>query len=196
MVDYLHTMDLGVATDCLGNLFLEILSLLPGTRADTVSNLWCRMKQWYAYHRQHNQLQTLTWEMIKKDGANPAKLKAKAAECRGLIPFGAALAKEFHNGDPHRLIVAHLMHHLEEISVLVTAVPYQTERATQTCKRFALLYTTLEREALAQGDSVSWRTSQSCNFCKSSWSTLLWKLAPHLDTGRIWMSHGEVGWPQ
>ena len=27
MVDYLHTMDLGVATDCLGNLFLEILRL-------------------------------------------------------------------------------------------------------------------------------------------------------------------------
>jgi len=25
----------------------------------------------------------------------------------------------------------------------------------------------------------------SCTFCKSSWSTLLWKLAPH-----------EVGWPQ
>ena len=27
MVDYLHTMDLGVAADCLGNLFLEILRL-------------------------------------------------------------------------------------------------------------------------------------------------------------------------
>jgi hypothetical protein len=92
MVDYLHTMDLGVAADCLGNLFLEILSLLPGTRADKVSNLWRRMKQWYADHRPHSQLQTLTWEMIKKDATSPAKLRAKAAECRGLVPFGAALA--------------------------------------------------------------------------------------------------------
>ena len=158
MVDYLHTMDLGVATDCLGNLFLDFLSLLPGTRADKVPNLWRRMQQWYADHRPHSQLQTLTWEMIKKDATSPAKLRAKAAECRGLIPFGAALAKEFHNGDPHRLIVAHLMNHLEEISVLVTYVPYQAEMTTQTCKRFALLYTALEREALEQGDSVSWRT--------------------------------------
>ena len=55
------------------------------------------------------------------------------------------------------LIVAHLMNHLEEISVLVTYVPYQAERTTQTCKRFALLYTTLEREALEQEDSLSWR---------------------------------------
>jgi len=168
MVDYLHTMDLGVAADCLGNLFLEILSLLPRTRADKVSNLWRRMKQWYADHRPHNQLQTLTWEMIKKDATNPAKLRAKAAECRGLIPFGAALAEEFHNGDPHRLIVAHLMNHLEEISVLVTSVPYQAERTTQTCKRFALLYTALEREALAQGEAAPSAGAPGVH-CSGSW---------------------------
>ena len=96
MVDCLRTMDLGVATYCLGNLLLEILR--PRTRAEKVSNLLRQMNQWYADHRPHNQLQTLTWEMIKKDATNPAKLKANAAECRGLIPFGAALAKEFHNG--------------------------------------------------------------------------------------------------
>ena len=65
-----------------------------------------------ASNEAHSQLQTLTWEMIKKDATSPAKLRAKAAECRGLIPFGVALAK-FHNGDPHRLIVAHLMNHLD-----------------------------------------------------------------------------------
>ena len=50
------------------------------------------------------------------------------------------------------------MNHLEEISVLVTYVPYQVERTTQTCKRFALLYTAVEREALKQEDSLSWRS--------------------------------------
>ena len=104
-----------------------------------MSDLWHRMKQWYVVHRPHNQLQTLTWEMIKMDATSPAKLRAKAGECRALIPFGAALAKEFDNGDPHRCTVAHLMNHLEEISVLVTSVPYQAERTAQTCKRFALL---------------------------------------------------------
>lgn len=158
MVDYLHTMDLGVAADCLGNLFLEILCLLPGTRAEKVASLWGRIKEWYRVHRPHSQLQTLTWEMIKKDATTPAKLRAKAGECRVLIPFGAALAKEFDNGDPHRRTVAHLMHHLEEISVLVTSVPYQAGRTAQTCKRFALLYTALEKEAMEQEDLLSWRS--------------------------------------
>ena len=107
MVDYLHTMDLGVAADCLGNLFLEILRLLPGTRAERVSDLWHRMQQWHVVHRPHSQLQTLTWDMIKKDAMSPAKLRAKAGECRALIPFGAALAKEFDNGGPHRCTIAH-----------------------------------------------------------------------------------------
>ena len=92
MVEYLHTMDLGVAADCLGNLLLEILSLLPRTRADKASNRWRPLKQWYADHMPHSQLQTLTWEMIKKDATSPAKLKAKAAECRDLIHFADALA--------------------------------------------------------------------------------------------------------
>ena len=50
------------------------------------------MQQWYADHRPHSQLQTLALEMIKKDATSPVKLKANAAECRGLIPLAAALA--------------------------------------------------------------------------------------------------------
>ena len=114
------------------------------------------MNQWYVVHRPNSQLQTLTREMIKKDATSPAKLRAKAGECRALIPFGVLWPK-FDNADPHRCTVAHLMNHLDEISVLVTAVPYQAERAAQTCKRFALLYTALEKEALAHEDSLAWR---------------------------------------
>jgi hypothetical protein len=57
-------------------------------------------------------------------------------------------------------MVAHLMNHLEEISVLVTYVPYQAERTTQTCKRFALLYTALEREALAAAAATALEQQQ------------------------------------
>ena len=70
MVDCLHAMDLGVAADCFGNLLLEILR-------EKVSNLWHPMKQWYVDHRPHSQLQTLTWEMIKKDATSPAKLRQR-----------------------------------------------------------------------------------------------------------------------
>ena len=189
-------MDLGVATDCLGNLFLEVLRLLPGTRAERVSDLWHHMKQWYVVHRPHSQLQTLTWEMIKKDATSPAKLRAKAGECRALIPFGAALAKEFDNGDPHRCTVAHLMNHLEEISVLVTSVP--TRQSGQPRPASGLPCSTQPWRRKPWIMRIPWHggSNPNCTFCRISWSTLLWMLAPHLDIGPIWMSHGEVGWPQ
>ena len=75
------------------------------------------------------------------------------------------MAMELHNGDHHRLIVAH---HLEEISVLVTYAPYQAERTVQTCKRFALLYTALEREALEQGATAPSAVAPGVH-CPGSW---------------------------
>ena len=55
------------------------------------------------------------------------------------------------------------MRHLEEISALVTSVPYQAERAAQKCKRFALLYTALEKEALDHEDSLALRIKPKLN---------------------------------
>ena len=82
----------------------------------------------------------------------PCQAQGKGCRVQRLDPFWCCLGQwESHNGDPHRLIVAHFVNHLEEISVLVTYVPYQAERTAQTCKRFALLYTALEREAMEQG---------------------------------------------
>ena len=101
-----------------------------------------------------------------------------------------------HNGDPHRLIVAHLMNHLEEISVLVTYVPYQSERTTQTCKRFALLYTALEREALEQGDSFSWRTKPKLHLLHELLEYIALESWLPISILDVYVSHGEVGWPQ
>ena len=193
MVDYLHTTDLGVATDCLGNLLLEILRLLPRTRAEKVSNLWHQMQQWYADHRPHNQLQTLTWEMIKKDATSPASLRANSAECRGLIPFGAALA----NGKTTMgTLTDSLWHTGGDLCVgHICALPGR-EDSPDLQEVCLALHSLGEGSLGAGGIRFLGGPSQSCTFCRSSWGTLLWKLAPHLDTGRIWMSHEEVGWPQ
>ena len=87
MVDYLHTMDLGVTADCLGNLRLEILRLLPGTRAERVSDLWHRMKQWYVVHRPHSQLQTLTLGDDQEGCHHPGEAQGKGWRVQSLDPF-------------------------------------------------------------------------------------------------------------
>ena len=48
MVDWLHAVDLGVGADMLGNVFNEVVDLLPGAnRRDRVQELWRRLKVWY-----------------------------------------------------------------------------------------------------------------------------------------------------
>ena len=107
----------------------------------------------------------------------PCQAQGKGCRVQRLDPFWCCFGQwENHNGDPHRLIVAHFMNHLEEISVLVTYVPYQAERTAQTCKRFALLYTALEREALEQGEDAPSAGAPGVH-CSGSWLPM--RLAGH-----------------
>ena len=73
---------------------------------------------------------------------------------------------------------------------------WTTWRRSLSCKRFALLYTALEREALEQGDSFAWMTKPKLHLLQELLEYTALEVGSHLDTGRIWMSHGEVGWPQ
>jgi len=155
--DWLHTVDLGVGQDAIGNLFAEAVDLLPGrTVHDRVQVLWNRVQAYYAREKVQARLDNLTLEMIRPPGKGP-KLRSKAAECRHLYPFGAALAQELGEGSEHRRTVAALMQYLLEASRLIRAVPYDAARAAAVARKFALLFSCLEREALQRGDTQSWR---------------------------------------
>ncbi len=159
MVDWLHTVDQGVAQDCIGNLFVEMLQVLPGgNRSERLSKLWEMIREFYRENAGLSQLDHLTYEMIKKPGKAP-KLSSKAAECRHLVPFAAALAAQ-HCGvvGDHRHTVACLFQELHKLCTLIQQVPYQGEEAGRTCGRFAALYTALGREARAAGNEVAWRS--------------------------------------
>ena len=155
MVDWLHAVDLGVGADMLGNVFNEVVDLLPGlTRKERVQNMWGRLRAWYKEARPPSQLQTLTPEMVRLPG-KPPKLRAKAGECRYLLPFGAALAAEFAEGSEHRKTVGHLTRNLLEVATCVSKGAWDDQAAKKAARKFCLLYTALEKEALASGDPTS-----------------------------------------
>lgn len=157
LIDWLHTCDLGVGADALGNVFHEVVQLLPGANRDRqVACLWQRMLAYYKEHKPTSRLQALTPAMIKAQGKGP-KLRAKAAECRHLLPFGAALAQEFNDGSLHRSTVATMMANLLEVAKCIGEKPYDAVKAASHCRQFCLLYVALEKEATAQGKDKAWR---------------------------------------
>jgi hypothetical protein len=157
MVDWLHTVDLGTGGDCLGNLFREVLEFMPGTnKKERVQGLWHRIRAFYRETNPRSQLQTLTADMIQMRG-KPPKLRAKAAECRYLLPFGAALSAEFAGQSQHWDTVKHLLKNLLTIATSFAKESWDSEVAKAACRRFCLLYKGLEEEALQAGDTLSWR---------------------------------------
>jgi hypothetical protein len=157
MVDWLHTVDLGVGADCLGNLFVESLQFMPGaSKKEKVLSLWGRIRSFYKECAPASQLQTLTPEMLQMAG-RPPKLRAKAAECRYLLPFGAALAKQFAGESPHCSTVYQLFQNLLTLATLLPQETWDAAKAKAACQSFCRLYGELEKEALENGNTLAWR---------------------------------------
>ena len=93
-LDWLHVVDLGVAADCVGNIFWMLQSRMPGGTVDKrVSALFAEICKYYKDTKCADKLSTLTETMIRKNAHSPPKLKAKGAETRRLVPFAAAFSK-------------------------------------------------------------------------------------------------------
>ncbi len=157
MVDWLHTLDLGISQDIVGQLFYEVLPLLGGpNRKAQVDLLWQRIRVFYREHSTPSRLENLSLEMIK-EAKTPAKLRSKAAQCRYLVPFAAALAEEFGGPTEHRATVKHLLALLRQLYDCLHVEPFPVELGRTTCRKMCLLYSALEQEAFALGDTYSWR---------------------------------------
>lgn len=92
--DWLHCADQGVSRELLGTLFVMLLGTLPGTEEPQLGRFWERLVNYYdANPSVEARLQRLTLPMIRPDGKGP-RLKASAAECHALVPFGELYAHE------------------------------------------------------------------------------------------------------
>jgi len=96
--------------------------------------------------------------MIKKDakGSKP-KLRAKGAECRYLYHFAMELSATFANRDVHWGTIHELFKQLYELQTLISKVPYAAAAASDACRIFCVLYTTLGQEALGNNKPLLWQ---------------------------------------
>ncbi len=154
-IDWLHTMDLGVSQDVMGNLFVEAMELQGGSRASQLSWLWEGICLFYKRHKPCSQLTNLTQDMIFKPGKAP-KIRAKGGETRYLVPFAVELAQtcsEQQRTD-HWLTVHGLTRLLFQMYRAVSARPFSAQEGAQLCKKFCVLYQALAEEAVAAGKTA------------------------------------------
>ena len=157
--DWLHAVDQGCAADFLGSLLWVLLRLFPGaTLKLRCGALFRDIKGFYAEHKTESRYDNLTVKMFKtKQGY---KLRGKAAEVRGLIPWAKQACERFLRDDN------------EEHSTIKNA-----------CFALAACYEQLSREVF----DVNVMASQSKRFClllvaleDSSPIKKLWHVKPKL----------------
>ena len=99
MIDCLHTLDLGISQDTLGNLFhVYLLSGLcrGGNRADKVNYLQQKNKVYYAQVRPPTRISNLTPDMIRRPGKSP-KFRGKGQRPGIWFPMAFYWLKSFWN---------------------------------------------------------------------------------------------------
>jgi len=94
MVDVLHTVDLGICSDIVGNILyiMVVLSACLGgnTYAERVKNMASHLAQWYKDTKTSYRLRgEVKMETIRQDGW--PRLKAKAAAARDLSKYALYL---------------------------------------------------------------------------------------------------------
>ena len=148
-IDVLHTVDQGVASHVIGNIFSELVDTFP----DGISGLWSDMKKWYGKTKCQNKLTAkLTTDRMKTSAGYP-KLKAKAAQTRALAPYALELAQKHNSGSDHdqyRVGVAQLL--CRFYNILQSEDMFgSTEACSEVktlCGQFLHMYGALSREAL------------------------------------------------
>ena len=72
-IDWLHTIDLGVSCDTLGNLCWHLLPKFPGKRSDQVAALFLTMKHFYTRNNMEARLSNLTAKMIRSSAKTSSR---------------------------------------------------------------------------------------------------------------------------
>lgn len=145
LLDWLHTADLGVGADALGNILVVVVDKLPGaSQAARVQALWAEMQQFYSREKSESRLDTLTWTMLKQPG-KAAKLRGKAAEVRGLVKFGWEMSMKYLDGaSVYEKSVQTLARLLMECYDQLHTGTFSPEALGSAARRFAATYVALD----------------------------------------------------
>jgi hypothetical protein len=157
-IDVLHTMDLGVSSHVIANIFVETMSRghYGGNQSLQACGLAAALKAWYQTHRDAYKIQgELSYSRIKSSSDWP-KLKCKAAATRHLSKFALHLARVYHDGTAHdakKVGVAELLCRFYDIlsegdRFLSNA---QKDELSRLGALFLTLYGDLSKEAVTNG---------------------------------------------
>ena len=144
-IDWLHAVDQGVGPDFLGNLFWHVLPLLGPNKKAQVSALFLRVQEYYKAHPAvDSRYDDLTVQMLKKPKCGP-KLRGRAAEVRGLVPFGVQLSDELlTGGDQISLTICRCAKHLLGAYDQLSSNSFSSDSLQLHVRQFCVLYSALE----------------------------------------------------
>ena len=186
MIDILHTVDQGVASHVIGNIFFQCVSdhVFGGSnQQENLAILQDRLHAHYKVHKPHSKIQgELTLDRIRTSNGWP-KLKAKAAATRHLAGFALQLAREYL--DARRVALCTLL--CRFYSVIDSEEQFLSAAAKAELpglgRRMCELYSSLSAEALAAGQK-RWKMSPKHHLCFSTCvSGNLWSLVTPSSTG-------------
>jgi hypothetical protein len=147
-MDWLHTADLGVTQDFLGNLFKLVLPKLPGRSIRArCSSLFVEIQEFYKRNDTQSRLDNLTPTMICGD-KKPPKLRSKAAEARSLVPFAVELSEKYlRDTNMTEKAAKEASKALGLCYECLSCEKFSHEVLALNSKTFCLLYTALEENA-------------------------------------------------
>ena len=158
MVDVLHTVDQGVASHIIANIFwlLAVLRGVFGGRAqeERIANLFAHMKSWYKGWKPSSRLQgKLSVERVRTQGGWP-KLKAKAAATRHLAEYALLLMQEFGTPEDRPVLAMSqlLCRFYQILSDESMFLGHDARRELPTVgRRLAMLYASVAEKAARDG---------------------------------------------
>jgi hypothetical protein len=155
-IDWLHCCDLGVCCDFLGNLFWMLLPFQTGSNVNQrVSSLFMKMRDYYKAECVETRLDNLTELMLRKKQSSSPKLRAKAAEARGLVNF--AVQEALASLDPSNVVhqtAQQAALHLQACYNCLSPERFDGEALQRESIQFCTLYGALEIHSQTLGETT------------------------------------------
>jgi hypothetical protein len=145
LFDWLHCADIGITLEFLASVLLLLLPKIAGANLkEKCSNLFIELKAWYRLHNVTSKLDNLTLSMLKQPKKFP-KLRARAAECRALVPWVLELCNRLLSANVEVEATAkQAMHHLNQCYTNLSPATFNADHMKDNSVKFGLLYVGLE----------------------------------------------------
>jgi hypothetical protein len=136
-------MDQGVCSNFLGSAFWHFLGRLPGSnKKEQVKALFLRVLEFYDRVGTESRFQDLIVLMIAQPMKGP-KLRAKAAEARGLVPFVVELCLALATQRVFDQTILQAAHKLQSIYQCLSVAAFDHAVYERSIREFLVLYSAL-----------------------------------------------------